>query len=57
MIIERNKYRFKFMSLLIFLIIAAFLFRLAQLQIVKERSIEKLQKINVKENNYPCGKR
>ena len=35
MIIERNKYRFKFMSLLIFLIIAAFLFRLAQLQIVK----------------------
>jgi penicillin-binding protein 2 len=35
MIIEKNKYRFKFIFLIITIIIAAFLFRLAQLQIVE----------------------
>src|SRR5690554_971952 len=35
MIIERNKYRFKFIFLVIVFIIATFLFRLAQLQIVE----------------------
>lgn len=42
MIIERNKYRFKFISIIIFLIIAAFLFRLAQLQIVEGKEYREI---------------